>query len=250
MGQGSDHMTGRIVAPRRAMLAALSVFAGSALLRPLQAMAATRFAPPDGPMRFTRTLTRQLGVSDRAVFERSFVIRFHADGTGGYRVEGQQADVTVQVPPALEALAAMERRRVETGVFPIALSPGGLILDGPSPEPMALFPEAVATAMRQLATMSDRSAAEAARHYLQNLAARPDQLLSRIPADLFAPVETRRQEARAFPLEDGGVGRIDLSFEATIDPACGMMLSAIRKVSTHMGSSERVTSERFTLARS
>lgn len=60
-------------------------------------------------------------MSDGSAFEvsRSFAVRFVAAGAG-YRVEGEQLDVTVTAPERLARFAEIERTRLEEALFPLA----------------------------------------------------------------------------------------------------------------------------------
>jgi hypothetical protein len=90
---------------RRAVLryAAVALLWPALASAPLRVAAqGPRFAPPVGPMLYTRRLER--GLADGAAFtvSRSFEIRFEP-ADGGYRVDGAQVDVAVEAPDALAA---------------------------------------------------------------------------------------------------------------------------------------------------
>src|SRR3990170_5977639 len=68
---------------------------------------ATGFAPPDGPMLYTRRLERALAGGARLVVSRSFAVRFrHA--AEGFKVEGEQVGVEVEAPESLAGFARIE----------------------------------------------------------------------------------------------------------------------------------------------
>src|SRR5688572_7537209 len=94
-----------VILGRRALLglagaaAALPLFrTGSAAAQP-----ASRFAPPSGPMRYTRRLERELVDGARLVVSRGFAVRFVPEADG-FRVDGEQVDSAVDAPAALDAL--------------------------------------------------------------------------------------------------------------------------------------------------
>ena len=90
-----------------------------------------RFAPPSTPMLYTRRLERSLVGGASLTVTRRFAVRFVLEADG-FRVDGEQVDVTVEAPPQLATLAELERERVETGLFPLRLDPAGTIV-GQSP---------------------------------------------------------------------------------------------------------------------
>ena len=79
------------------------------------APAALAFAPGTAPFRLIRRVERELRDGALLVVERAWSIRFVAQGQG-YRLEGKQADVSVDAPAELDFLAAIERDRVEDGM--------------------------------------------------------------------------------------------------------------------------------------
>jgi hypothetical protein len=95
------------------------------------AMAETAaFSPPEGPVTLTRTVRRALPDGKEVVATRSYELRITRDDkgpNGGYRVEGRLLSADVQAPPSLEALAAIERKRSDDGLFPFRLDARGLI---------------------------------------------------------------------------------------------------------------------------
>ena len=90
------------------------------------------FAPPSTPLILTRTLYRDLPGGGKIVVTRQYAVHFSADGDG-YRLDGQLLDTAVQVPERLSALAEVERRRPDSGLFPAYLDRQGLIRSDASP---------------------------------------------------------------------------------------------------------------------
>ena len=90
--------------------AIMPVGAAGAAEPPAQAEQPAAFVPPDAPMVLTRSLRRSLPGGAEIRTSRSYSIRFVREADG-YRVEGALIDVAVDAPPALAALATLERAR-------------------------------------------------------------------------------------------------------------------------------------------
>jgi hypothetical protein len=73
-------------------------------------------------------------------------------------------------------------------------------------------------------------------------------IVSSLPVDLFAPVESDRTDQRSIELPAGGKGVVQTHFSALRDPATGLMQRARREVVTTIAEEERRTTEIFTLA--
>ena len=212
---------------------------------PALAAGPARFAPPRGPMIFTRRLERGLGGGAALIVGRRFAVSFDAVAEG-WTVGGKQIDVTVDAPERIAQLAALERQRIETGLFPLALDAAGLIVGGPDPRPGKALDAALAIVRRGLA---DRPLAGDERRQLEafvrDSSARMTALL---PADLFAPRGAPAHAARELALPGGDTGTIEVSFTAVADPATGVMRNARREIVTAIGSDQRLTREDWTLA--
>jgi hypothetical protein len=238
-------------ADRRAMLR----WAMAAALAPAfatRALAAARpggglFEPPSGPMTFTRRLERGLPDGNKLVVARSFAVRF-APLSGGWTVAGEQVDVTVEAPERIAPLAALERRRVETGLFPLTLNRSGLIVGGPDPHPAKELDEAVAIVRGEFAKAhpadGDRQELEAFVRAVHDAGAKMSSLL---PGDLFAPRDPATRAERALALPGGGEGTIEVSFTGKTDPATGLMRQARREIVTMIAGDRRLTREDWSL---
>lgn len=100
------------------------------------------FSPPGEPLLVTRTVIRTLHDGKEIVARRSYLVTIEKDGDA-YSVIGKLVASEITAPPALHALAELERARPDTGTFPIQLdrsgqargdrnssSPGGTHSDG------------------------------------------------------------------------------------------------------------------------
>lgn len=74
------------------------------------------------------------------------------------------------------------------------------------------------------------------------------KLVSDLPVDLFAPVQSRRHESREVSLPGGEAGEVTVLFNARSDPATGVMQEAVREVVTALGGDQRRTVESWRLA--
>ena len=215
---------------------------------PAAAQPASLFAPPAGPMLYTRRLERGLAGGASLTVSRSFAVRFVPEPRG-YRVDGEQVDVAVDAPEQLSTLARLERERVETAVFPLALDAAGAIRGVPPFAASAQLDAAVREVSARL-DASPRTPAERAelRAFVEAVHRSAGQLVTALPHDLFAPVDCPREDRRAIALPGGGTGQVRTRFDATRDPATGLMREARREVVTELAGDLRRTVESWTLA--
>jgi hypothetical protein len=214
---------------------------------PARAHESTRFAPPASPMRYRRTLRREMADGTAFTVMRAFAVRFVPEGPG-YRVEGEQTEVTVEAPAKLAQFAELERRRRELGLFPLELDAQGLIHGARGPVATAELDMAVRAALKTL----DRGAHTAGERaeldrFVANLHQNAAKLVTELPRDLFAPVETDRTAKRDVTLADGAAGVVTVRFTAHRDPATGLMEQARREVLTELSGDRRRTVESWIL---
>lgn len=209
--------------------------------------ATARIAPPAATMLFARRLDRELPGDARIVVERDFAVRFRSD-LQGFEVTGHQHSARVSAPDWLGELARLEERRVEEGLFPLRLDNAGVIVTG---ETVARSAEVDAA----LRNVSDRfgfaqgvapEEGELAQ-LVEELHRAGSGLISELPLDLFAPVETRREETQRIDLPWGDMGSVTTSFSAVRDTATGLMREAHREIVTVLGNATRRTAETWTL---
>lgn len=225
---------------------ALAAFALLACAAPLVARdpTAPRFAAPRGPMRLTRVLERELGDGAAVIVTRSWRLRF-VPQAAGYRVEGEQLAVEVEAPPALAALAEIERGNTQEGLFPIALDAAGLMVDEGGGDPGAIpgLPEATGDYLDQTG-----AAREAAMAYVAAVQQAGAAMTSSWPTDLFFPAATPRSEVRAVPLPGGASGTIAVRFAGALDPNKGRLAHAERRIVTSLDGTVRSSRETWSLA--
>lgn len=236
-----------MILERRALLRLAGL---SAVLLPVLPAAAltARFAPPAGPMRYTRRLERGLAGGASLVVSRSFAVRFVPEADG-FRVDGEQVAVAVDAPEPLAALAQLERERVESGLFPLELDAAGAIRGLVQPAPSAQLDAAVREASAEIDRWQQTPAErEQLRAFVEAVHRSAGQLVTELPRDLFAPVDSPREETRAIALPGGDTGQVRMTFAATRDPATGLMREARREVVTDVAGDVRRTIESWTLA--
>ena len=188
-----------------------------------------------------RELTRQLGNGAHVRVTREWDVRFIPDG-GAYRVAGEQANVTVEVPPGLEALAEVEQARKETGPLGHRLNTAGMIIGGQSQSASEAF--AVALEMARGIVAERRMPGASALSQLQQSL---DGAIAPLPVDLFAPARSHWTENRVMSLPDGGTGQIAIAYSATRHANSGVMATTRRELTSKVGESSRATLERWTL---
>ena len=240
--------------PRSAMwLAGIAATLPLALLagvgRAAPAAADPQFAPPKGDLTLTRTLRRTLGDGKQVITSRIYQIRISTEGSG-YRIDGQQIDCMVDAPPMLEFLAAIEKSRVDDGMFPIMLNAQGTITAlGSEPHSDSINRAAsLAQGMiNQSGLASDGQAM--AGGFVKQLQGDTSSL-SAWPLDLFIAKPGKRSETRSVALPDGSEGVVTISEEARQTGAADYTRYASqveRVVVTDLGGAQRITHEEWTL---
>jgi hypothetical protein len=237
-------------ADRRAVLryAAVAMLLPALAAAPLRAAAqGFRFAPPAGPMLYTRRLERGLRDGAAFVVSRSFEVRFRPESPG-YRVDGAQVGVEVEAPEALAAFGRIEREREEVGLFPLRLDAGGAIAAGAGTPVASRLDDAVreAAAVLEARPQAPAERAELLR-FVNAFHQSAGQLLTELPRDLFAPAEAERSEHREIALPGGEAGAVTVTFSAARDPATGLMRQARREVVTELAGDRRRTLETWRL---
>ena len=205
------------------------------------------FAPPRGPMLYTRRIERSLPGGHRFSVSRSFAIRFREEARG-YRVEGEQVAVEVDAPESLESFAAMERQRREGSLFPLLLDRQGMIAAEAEAEEAPRLDQAVQEALQRIAQLPVPQADEAdLTSFVRAVHANAAQLLTALPRDLFAPADQGSSESRTLALPGGSEGVVTVAFDADAEPITGLMRSARREIVTEFAGSLRRTMESWTL---
>lgn len=229
--------------------------AAGAVLLPLASAAAahpahpdTPFAPPDGPMLYTRRLERVFPDGARFAVARSFEVRFEHSG-GGFRVDGRQVGVEVEAPEALAAFARLEREREERGLFPLLLDSHGAIAGGEAVPIATRLDAAVRESLAQIEARARDAAARAELvRFVQAFHLSAGRLVTELPRDLFAPPADPRVERQEVALPGGDSGEVTVTFSARRDPTTGLMREALREVVTALQGDRRRTLETWQLA--
>ena len=215
---------------------------------PLRGLAqGPRFAPPAGPMLYTRRLERWLAHGASFIVSRGFEMRLQREAVG-YLVDGRQVEVEVEAPEALAAFVRIEREREERGMFPLLLDEGGTIAAGAAAPVATRLDDAVREA---LAVLEARSHARAERaqlvRFVNAFHQSAGKLVTELPRDLFAPAQSPRSERREIALPGGDSGEVTMTFSAMRDPATGLMRQAQREIVTALDGDRRRTLESWRL---
>ena len=205
------------------------------------------FSPPQAPLLLIRTLYRPLPGGQAIVTRRSYSVRIVPDGAG-YRVEGQLLQATVEAPPKLAAMAEIERRRPDSGLFPILLDSQGQILGGGNVLSDGSLEHAAVVAAESIGG-SGLSAIDMlqAQAFVKHLANRTPR--SQWPADVFNPVPGRRNEARVIALPGGSEGRVTIGIASQGVRQDGQLALLERVVTTDLDGDIRVTREQWQLSK-
>lgn len=205
---------------------------------------AAYFSPPSQPLRLTRELHRELGDGKEIVTRRTYGIRITRAGNG-YVVDGELIDSAISAPPFLAQLAAIERSRPDTGMFPFRLDQQGRIRATPPPGSPALHAHFDA-ASRSVIASAPVSAAQRAdmRRFAEAVMAGNT---TPIPEDLLHPAPGSRGESNHYQLPDGASGTVSVAITAEADPATGLLRTLTRAITTDNGGNRRSSREIWTL---
>lgn len=228
--------------------------AAAAAILPVAAMSAAEtpkpaaglFKPTAAPLILTRTLRHMMHDGTAIVTRRSYRVQITPEGNG-FEIAGTLSEVSVEAPPGLEALAALERRRPDPGIFPIKVDAAGMIVPAADPEPSRQQRQAIGTASADIARMNLASTdAEQAQGFVSQFQTKPYRTYW--PLDLFHPASGTRREQRAIALDGGQQGQVTTVIEASADRASGLVSDFTRTVVTDLGGDKRTVIEEWTLA--
>jgi hypothetical protein len=233
--------------------AALSVATGPAVFAQVPpanpaapASLAPPFAAPTGPMLLSRTLRRPLPDGAEFVAGRTYEIQFVREDTG-YRIEGRLVAVDVRAPDSLAVFAELERKRPDTGMFPLHLDAAGMLIPAAGAPSGAEVRKAVAIALDRLGQRSVPAVdLVEAQTFVQSIGKRP--AMSQWPADIFRPLAANSSKSSVVPLPDGTSGHITIEIAARTQGSGGLMREMTRAVTTDLGGNLRHTFETWTLA--
>lgn len=205
-----------------------------------------RFAPPLEQLILSRTVIRELSDGKQIKITRRYAVRF-APVESGFLLDGKLVDVTVDVPPLLSSLAEIERKRDETGMFPVRIDSDGTILAGQGSvqidrgqrEEMT----ARATAVMAGTGMPRENLQLGVRFVSQTLQAPPR---SPWPVDLLRIPPGEHRQSRTVALAGGAEGRIEVVTKVEGLLPCGLPSSIERTVVTMLAGTRRVSREIWT----
>ena len=206
------------------------------------------FAPPsESPLVLSRKLVRELSGGAAIVATRRYRVMFRPVADG-WEIEGALVASEIDVPPALAALAAIERDRPDDGLFPIHLDHSGRIVAAPTAP--GLGREAVTRALAAARHLAGGIPAAASAGFLDQLGAAAASRgggLTRWPEALFVPDGLNGTTEQAFKLPDGSEGSVQIALESAPAPGLATMGRAARTVVTKAGGTRRVAREEWTL---
>ena len=205
--------------------------------------------PPARPMIYRRTVSRDLVDGKSFSVSRFFTVEFHRFADG-FTLQGQQSDVAVDAPAELSSFAGIEASRDESSIFPLALSPFGMIMS--HDRQTASLPAVQEAVDRTLAALGDQQLAEEERATLAAFASAVHgvgmRITAHMPVDLFAPTGELRRDHQSVVLPNGGEGHVTSRFTGEIDSSTGLMRAASREIVTEIDGNRRMTSEHWNLA--
>lgn len=207
---------------------------------------AARFAPPVEQLMLSRTLIRELSDGKQIKVTRRYAVHF-APTEGGFLLDGKLVDVSVDVPPLLNGLADIERRRDDSGMFPVRIDSSGTILAGQGSTPLGrpAYDEMTARATSVLAGtgMPKENLQLGTRFVSQTLQAAPR---SPWPADLLRIPPGEHRQSRTVALAGGAEGRIEVVTRVDALLPCGLPSSIERTIITLLAGTKRVSREIWT----
>jgi len=220
--------------------AALSLAPG-----PAAASTLSPFIPSGEPMVLTRELRRPLPGGIVIATKRSYRVRFVRED-GGYRVDGELIGVEIEAPKQFEALAALERARPDSHMFPMRVDGNGRFVATDSQQ-TGFAERAGQVAQSLVPTGLAASEARDASAFIGQATANPVQ--TAWPEDLFRPSPGKHSDRHVMSLPGGKTGEVAVEIDADVDAASGLVKTLQRHVTTRLGDSTRVTHETWTLAR-
>lgn len=228
-------------AARRPVLGWLALAPFCAAL-PLSSAAVAKAGALPAGFTLRRVLEREMAGGALLVVDRRWQCRKESAAEGP-AVTGFQTACEVHAPPALAALAEIEKRRTVTGFLPLVLDSEGRIVGAPAGQAAEL--EAVmAAAVKAMAG----AAGPGDKAFLAALGRTSAEAVSQVPADLFFPAPAPRRFSRDLALPEGGSGTLEVAFEARTDPASGLLLASTREVVTSAAGLRRRASESWSLS--
>lgn len=202
-----------------------------------------RFAPPIEQLILSRTVIRELSDGKQIKVTRRYTVRFAAV-ENGFLLDGKLVDVSVDAPPLLGGLAEIERKRDETGMFPVRIDSGGTILAGPSGDQVdqRVRDEMTARATDVLAEtgMPKENLQLGTRFVAQTMQA-PSR--TSWPVDLLRIQPGEHRKSRIVPLASGEEGRIEVVTRVDTLLPCGLPRTIERTVTTVLAGTRRVSRE-------
>jgi hypothetical protein len=207
---------------------------------------ASQFAPPSKTLTLTRTVYRSLSDGKEIVVTRRYAIRFSPEADG-YRLDGEFIDAAVDAPPALAGLAEIERKRVDTGLFPARLDSHGLIRSMGGAIDLETKQKTIDAAGQMLARGPMTGEAKRERVGLVVQLAN-SSVPSTWPRFLFNPGSGERVDTRKVPLPDGSLGEVEIRVSAQGLMPGGMAHKVERVITTRLEGTTRVSREVWTLS--
>jgi len=204
------------------------------------------FAPLGEPLLVTRTVVRTLHDGKEIVARRSYLVSFAPDGDA-FTVNGRLVASEITAPPALQAIAELERARPDSGTFPIALDRSGLARAGSVPASPSSANADAARAARALVAGADVAIADKreADAFIAEAAARGSAIPW--PAELFSPAAADRHDRRSVALANDENGTVEVTHRITARLPNGAPAGFIREVVTEIGATRRVSREEWTI---
>jgi hypothetical protein len=194
----------------------------------------------------TRTVYRSLSDGKEIVVTRRYAIRF-SPVADGFRLDGEFIGAEVDAPPALAGLAEIERRRVDTGLFPARLDSHGLIRSMGGAIDAETKQKTVDTAGLLLAKVPMSGEAKRERVALVTQLTN-SSVPSAWPRFLFNPGSGERIDTRKVPLPDGSQGEVEVRVYAEGLMPGGMAHKVERVITTRLEGTTRVSREVWTLS--
>lgn len=234
------------------------LLAGAAALLPIAsadwpdvaqaAEAQDQFVPPRGDIVLSRTIVRRLVDGKEIRVTRRYRVHFERSDDG-YRLDGVLIDVAIEAPPSLASILEAERKRSDSGLFPVRLDRTGAIQpDSAGPPADGLARQ---QAMAAATAMAGSANLEASGHQqLLDLVAKLADSTpnSPWPADLFRARPGERRQQRQVVLADGSHGEVEVVMRVGALLDCGLPGSVERIITTRLGGTERVSRELWSIA--
>jgi len=194
-----------------------------------------------------RRLVRGLRGGEQITIDRAWAVTFNPVSKGA-EIFGHQISADVNAPDLLSSLARVERERSTDAMFPIQLDAhGALVAAGPFTlaGDLAIAVDIASKLIAERPVFNTDKQQQL--DYITGMQRAATDWLDSLPSDLLYPIREPIRAVQRIDMPNGALGEFELSYEATPHQGGPWLGQAERQIITRIGSSERASSEEWTL---